>query len=554
MSKAGLWIVCAAAVLAGCRAVAGPVTTAEAADYADLGSFHREVTTRDPAAQRWFDRGLVLCYGFNHEEAIRCFERAAEADPDCAMAWWGMAAAAGPNINNTAMDAAANELAWKAASRAVELAAAQGEGLSAVERDLIAALAQRYVSSPPEDRSALDRAWADSLRAVRGRHPDDPDVAALAAEALMILRPWNQWSKEGVPAPETPEIVAVLEGGLERWPEHPALCHFYIHTMEASPDPSVALPAADRLRDMVPDAGHLVHMPSHIDVLVGHYQQAIEANQRAIAADARYVAREGRDNFYTLYRVHNYHFLVYAAMFSGQSEMALRAAQELIEEIPADLLTEWADYLEAFVATPIHVLVRFGRWDDVLALPEPAPELVFTRAIRHYARGLAHSAQGRTGEAEEELQALRRTAAEVPPTRILFNNTCADILGVAEAMVAGELEYRRGQFDRAFAHLRDAVRRDDALNYDEPWSWMQPARHALGALLLEQERFEEAESVFRADLKRHPENGWALLGLAECMRARGAEAQARDVDARIAKVWEKADVPLTVSCYCRLGT
>jgi tetratricopeptide (TPR) repeat protein len=544
---AGLGVIAAAfvATLAGCQSTP---SGARGESYYDLGGFHRAVTTRSDEAQLWFDRGLVHCYGFNHEEAIRCFERAVEADPDCAMAQWGIAYASGPNINNLEMDEAASRRAWDAIQ-----AARRATGASEVECDLVDALATRYAWPAPADRSDLDRVYAEAMRRVHATYPDDADVTAIFAESLMVLRPWKLWSPAGEPAPETPEIVATLESGLALVPDHPALCHFYIHTMEASQEPELALPAADRLRNKVPGSSHLVHMPSHIDIRLGHYREAIVVNQKAVKVDREVIERQGVHNFYTLYRLHNYHFLVYGAMFDGRYELALDASRELVRHIPEDLLREWVDYLDAFVPTPLHVMVRFGRWEEILEEPAPAPGLPMTLATWHYARGVAFAATGRVVEADRELRAFYDARDAVPETSILFNNTSTDILAIAEAMLEGELAYRRGNYDTAFAHLKDAVRRDDALNYDEPWGWMQPARHALGALLLEQGRVEEAEAVYRADLYRHPNNLWALHGLAECLELQGRNDEAETVSGRYREMAARCDVNVNASCYCRLN-
>lgn len=517
--------------------------------YFDLGNFQRSVTAANPDAARWFARGLVQAYGFNHEEAVRCYERALEADPSMAMAYWGIALALGPNINNSEMDDAAKERAPQAVSAAQEREAAA----TPVEQALIAALAKRYTWPAPEDRTPLDLAYADAMREVYKSFPDDPDVAALFAEALMNLRPWKLWGKDGKPAAETPEIQEVLEKGLERWPNHPALCHFYIHTMEASPYVQKAEPAADRLRGQIPDAGHLVHMPSHIYVLLGRYEDVITANQLAIEADKKFVVREGRLNFYTLYRLHNYHFLVYGAMFDGQYNLAMQAARELVSELPAELLAQLPDFLEAFVSTPFHVLIRFGKWQEILSQPEAPQDQPFTRAIRHYARTVALAALGRVEEAGAEYELLLSANAQVPESRLLFNNPCSEILKIATAMAQGEVEYRRGNFDKAFESLRHAVELDDNLNYDEPWGWMQPARHALGALLLERGELEEAQAVYREDLKRHPKNGWALHGLAESLRRLGEKQEAGQCESDLAQSWKRSDVKLSASCYCRTG-
>lgn len=515
--------------------------------YYDIGDFHRPVSTESEQAQVWFDRGLAMCHAFNHEEAVRCFEKALEADPSMAMGYWGIAYAWGPNINN--MEIEPHQIAQAAFS--IRLAKLNTDNATALENELIEALGLRYAVPVPDNRESLNRAYAKAMSEVYNRYQDDPLVATLYAEALINLRPWNHWSPEGEPAEETPEILAVLEQGLGQHPEYPGLCHFYIHAIEASPNPERGLPAANMLRDAMPGAGHLVHMPSHIDVLVGNYHEVIDANQRAIAADKVFLDREGAHNFYTFYRVHNYHFLVYGAMFDGQSELALSSARQIREQIPEDLLRAWTDYFDAFVPTPLHVLVRFGRWEDILREPEPDAFLPMTRSIWHYARAIAYATTGRVELAEREQEAFRKTRAMVPETSILFNNTSRDILGIAEAMMAGEIDYRKGEYETAFLHLREAVRLDDGLNYDEPWGWMQPARHALGALLLEQGRVAEAEQVYRIDLEKHPNNVWALQGLGECLDKQGKSQEATAIRAKFEVACERTDVKINRSCYCR---
>jgi tetratricopeptide (TPR) repeat protein len=555
-------LTCSLASLCGDNAVAQLVASPDVAEtshqttsqnnaaYYDLGGFHYGVSTDSEQAQTWFDRGLAMCFAFNHEEAVRCFERALSEDPGMPMALWGMAYAWGPNINN--MEIEPHQIAQ--ASLAARLAKIQAKRSTKLERDLIAALAQRYATPVPENREPLNQAYAEAMRNLHKQYPDDSLVATLFADSLMLLRPWKHWSPDGKPAPETPEIVAVLEGALQRWPDHPVLCHLYIHTMEASPTPEKALSAANRLRDAMPGAGHLVHMPSHIDVLLGNYRQVITTNQKAIAADAEFVRREGAHNFYTFYRVHNYHFLVYGALFDGQSELALRTARELVEQVPEDMLKQQTDFLDAFMPTALHVLVRFGRWEDILAEPEPAAYLPASRSVWHYARALAYAATDRVAQAKTEQQSFHKVRATVPATSILFQNTSQDILGVAEAMIAGEIAYRQRDFETAFQHLREAVRRDDTLNYDEPWGWMQPARHALGALLLEQGRVAEGEAVYRADLRRHPNNVWALHGLAECLERQGKANAAAAIQTKFTKAVTRADVKIDRSCYCRTTT
>ena len=509
----------------------------QATEYYDLGGYHNQVSTKSPTAQAWFDRGLAMCHAFNHEEAVRCFEKSLAADPGMPMALWGMAYAWGPNINF--MDVPPHQLAQGAF--ALRLASLQTQRGTQVEQALINALASRYAAPAPEDRKPLNRAYAEAMRKVYKQHPGDPLVAAL----------WGYWNPAGEPIEETSEQIAVLETALKRWPEHPALCHFYIHTMEASPNPAKALPAANALRQRMPGAGHLVHMPTHIDVRLGNYEEVVAANALAIKADQKFLEDQGPLNFYSYYRIHNYHFLVYGAMFDGQSELALRTAREIPKQIPEAMLKEQSDFLDAFMPMSLHVLVRFGRWDEILKEPEPAKYLPFSRAVRHYARALAFAAQGDVENASEEQDAFLDARDQVPETSYLFQNPSLNILGVAEAMIEGEIAYREGKFEDAFARLREAVDRDDALNYDEPWGWMQPARHALGALLLEQGRAAEAEAVYRDDLRHRPKNPWALHGLAESLQRQEKSEEAVKFRAQFDVASKRADVKIDRSCFCR---
>jgi len=417
--------------------------------------------------------------------------------------------------------------------------------------------------------------YAAAMRDVYARFPDDLDVATLFAEALMNRTPWQLWDlRSGEPAEgaDTLEAVEVLEramraveaAGSER---HRGLLHMYIHAMEMSPWPERALRAADELRDLVPDAGHLRHMPTHIDVLCGQYHDVVVGNGKAIEADRKFLDREGPLNFYSLYRCHDYHFKLYGAMFLGQLRPALEAAEEMIATLPGELLRietpPMADWLEGFVPMKMHVLVRFGRWQDILDEPLPDdPELYcVTMALIRYARGVAYAALGDVESAEAERRLFAGAVERVPPTRYVFNNTCLDILAIAAEMLNGEVEYRKGNHELAFSHLRRAVELDDNLPYDEPWGWMQPARHALGALLLEQGRVEEAEAVYRADLGldgtlsracQHPDNVWSLHGLHECLRRLGKTAEADLLRQRLDIAAARADVPIRASCYCRL--
>jgi tetratricopeptide (TPR) repeat protein len=547
-------------------------------DYYDLGTYSRTVSTSSPEAQLWFDRGLAWCYGYNHDESVRCFERAAESDPDCAMAYWGIAYGAGPNYNKPweAFDEVDLGQSLKRAHSAVQEALARKDRASAVEVALIEALRHRYPSNTPAaDLSLWTDAYADAMRGVYQAFPDDLDVCALFAEAIMNRTPWALWDlKSGQPAEgaDTLEAIAVLEKALREMEQagterHAGLLHMYVHLMEMSPHPERALRAGDDLRGLVPDAGHLQHMPTHIDVLCGHYREVVVSNTRAIAADRIFLEREGPLNFYSLYRCHNYHFKLYGAMFLGQFQPALEAAEEMIATLPEELLKvdspPMADWLEGFVPMKLHVLIRFGKWREIIEAPLPANRELFcvTTAMMHYAKGVAQATSGDIPAAEEERRLFQAAVTRVPDSRYVFNNTCLDILAVAGEMLNGELEYRKGNHDAAFAHLRKSVELDDNLPYDEPWGWMQPARHALGALLLEQDRVAEAEAVYRADLGlddtlsracQHPDNVWSLHGFHECLSRLDKTEEAKMVKLRLDLATARADVAIKASCYCRL--
>ena len=544
-------------------------------EYYDLGAYIRAVTTKSPDTQLWFDRGLNWLFAFNHEESIKCFGRALETDPGCAMAHWGIAYAAGPNYNlpwhrydpggkaralGTAYDAMQNAL--KHASRATPVGQA-----------LIQALTARYPQRVAiEDQSGWDRAFTNEMRKVFGSFQNDLEVRCVFVDAIMVETPWQMWdiTTGGIAKDAgTAEAVELLESAFRDLPDawtHPGLLHLYVHLMEMSPFPQKALRAGDQLRDLVPDAGHLIHMPTHIDVLCGNYRDVVVYNQKAVEADRKFLAREGAMGVYTLYRTHNHHFVVYGAMFLGQYTPALKAAQEIIDTTPEALLRiaspPMADFIEGYLSMKQHVLVRFGKWQEILdqELPTDPDLYCSTTAMMLYARGVAHSTLGNIADAEKARVAFRAAVARVPDTRRVHNNTMVSLLAIAEQMLSGELEYRRANYDVAFRHLRRAVELEDSLPYDEPWGWMQPSRHALGALLLEQGHAEEAEAVYRADLGfdgklsracQHPENVWSLHGLHECLVRRGDTLEAPMIKARLDLASARAEVVVRASCFCR---
>ncbi len=544
-------------------------------DYYDLGPYGRTITTGSVDAQLWFDRGLNWVFAFNHGEAIECFRKAIEADPGCAMAHWGVAYATGPNYNLPwhLYDPDGRAQALAGAYDATQLALSHVDGVTPVERALIHALPARYPRRDPiEDMSPWDKAFTAAMREISGDFPDDLEVRCVFAEAIMNETPWQMWDLKTGKVAEgagTAEVREVLEATFRDIPagwNHPGLLHLYVHLMEMSPFPELALRAADRLREIMPDSGHLTHMPTHIDVLCGNYRDVVVYNQKAIVADRKFLERAGALNFYSLYRIHNHHFAMYGAMFLGQYTPALEAAQELIDTTPEDLLLvespPMADFIEGYLPMKQHVLIRFGKWQEIIDQDLPGNQELYcsTTAMMRYARSVAHSAMGHVAEAEQEKAAFLEARKKVPESRRVHNNTVEDLLEIAEAMLDGELEYRRGNFDAAFAHLRRAVELDDALPYDEPWGWMQPTRHALGALLLEQGRLEEAEAVYREDLGlvqtlsracQHPGNLWSLHGLHECLTRRGETVESVHIKQQLDKALARAEVEVHASCYCR---
>lgn len=512
-----------------------------------LGSHVRKVTTTDPAAQRYFDQGLNLLYAFNHDEAIRAFREAARLDTSCAMAFWGIAIANGPHINNPVVPPERERAALEA------LAQAKGRvaGATEAERALVSALESRYADPAPGGRKPLDAAYAAAMREVWRQFPGDADVGALFAESMMDLRPWDLWTSDGRPQPGTEEIIATLDTVLAQAPRHPLALHLYIHAIEASLHPEKADAPADRLRDLTPGLGHLVHMPSHVDVRRGRWQQAIVANEKALVADRRYQAIQPKQGFYGLYIAHDHHMLGYAAMMAGQSGKALRAMDEMIATMPLAWREEFPAIADGYLAMPLEARMRFGRWDEILAAPEPAPSFPTARALRLYARGVALAALERTAEARAEQRLFVQEAAKAPPGATFGNNRVADLLAVADRILEGEILYREGKVKQGLAALRRGVELEDQLRYDEPPSWIQPVRHALGAILVRERRGAEAEQVFRADLEKLPHDGWALLGLAQSLRLQKKHAEAARVEAQLASEWAGADVKPRSACYCQ---
>lgn len=527
------------------------VARAGAPLFEGMGDYHRPITTNDAGAQRYFDQGMVLAFGFNHAEAIRSFRAAQRLDPDCAMCFWGEALATGPNINVTSggraiMSPESRVAAHAAAQKALSLA----DRVAPVERALIEAQAVRYDGSETSDRDPLDRAYAEAMRSVVQRFPDDDDAAAMYAEAWMNTMPWNYWSDDGQPRPETVEVIDALERIIARSPRHPLALHLYIHAVEASSDPGRAETAADTLLTLVPGSGHLVHMPAHTYWRVGRYHDAAEANVRAAAVDEQYIAQCNAQGFYpALYYPHNIHFLWAASSMEGRSAVAIDAARRVAANVRIEQMREFPT-VEFFRTIPLLALTQFGRWDEILAEPMPDASLRYATAIARYARGVALARKG-------DLAAARRERDQLVPlrdtTEILFLDTndypAVTLLQIADALLEGEIAMAAGSVDAAVGHFERAVALQDGLPYMEPPFWYYPTRQSLGAALLAAGRAGEAEAVYRRELEDYPHNGWSMFGLAESLAAQGRTDEAAEVREMFTHVWARADVELTGSRF-----
>ncbi len=515
--------------------------------FDNLGRSHRPVTTTNPAARQFFDQGLRLLWAFNLDEAQRSFEEAARLDPGCAMAHWGIAMSLAPNINVPAMPDRALA-GYAAARKAGELAASA----SPVEQALIRAVSRRFAQSPPdttEGQAALDRAYAEEMRTAMEQFPDDPDVRALFAESLMTLRPWDLWKPDGTPQPGTGEIVAILESILATHPDHPGANHYYIHAVEASPNPEKALGAAERLPGLMPGAAHLVHMPSHIYMRLGRYEDACEANRRAIEVDKTYLAAVGGPpGFYAMYAAHNYHFLSAAAAMQGRSAEAIRTAREMLAALPPGMFASMPE-MDGLLAQPVLMLARFGRWDEVLAEPPVPPGMPFPAALRSYARGLALLSKGDIELAEGELAQVVAALNATPAESKKFLNSGRTLLTIARHLLQGRIAASKSRWAVAEQNFRTAIELEDGLRYDEPSNWYAPVRQALGAMLMESGDHARAAEVYREDLKRNPANGWSLYGIGRSFRARELDDEARPFEAEFKEAWKNADVKLRSSWY-----
>jgi tetratricopeptide (TPR) repeat protein len=512
--------------------------------FDDLGTLHHKVTTSSAEAQRYFDQGLRLVYAFNHDEAHRAFTEAARLDPQCAMAYWGIAFTLGPNYN-LPVDAERDRAAYAAIQKAVALA----PKVSDVERAYIEAIAKRHVADANADRKALDAAFADAMRDVTKRYPEDLDATTLFAESLMNLRPWGLWTKDGKPEPGTEEIVATLESVLQRDSNHPGAIHYYIHAVEASNQPERAEPYADRLGKLVPGAGHLVHMPSHIYIRTGRYHDAAEVNAKAAAIDATYIEKYDIQGPYRMmYYPHNIHFFWASATLEGRSKEALQAARDFSSKLPAEMVRQMP-MVEGFFPTYLFALVRFGKWQTILKQPAPPADLKYSTGMWHYARGWALAATKKVDKAVAEHAKLAAIAAATPADMRIMMNSSADLLNLASNVLAGEIAAKRRDYDEAVRLLETAVSLQDNLGYEEPPAWYYPVRQSLGAVLLKARRATDAEAVYREDLRRNPENGWSLYGLRQSLQKQKKKEEAGETEQRFRKAWAKADIQLTASRF-----
>jgi tetratricopeptide (TPR) repeat protein len=527
-----------------------PAIPASLADWArgaqvfdELGSYHRKISSTSAEAQQYFDQGMRFMWAFNHDEASRSFARAAELDPQCAICLWGVALTVGPNYNMPMMAEPRAKVAFESLQRANSLL----DQASPEERALVMALKARYprpTALDPSNVGPVLESYANAMRGVAKLFPDDSDIQTMYAESLMNTIAWKLWAADGTAAAGTDEIVRTLEAVLARDPSHPGANHYYVHALEASPHPERAVAAANRLRGMMPAAGHLEHMPAHIMQRVGRYEEAAEANRKGAAADLSYISKTKPLDYYAMYLAHNFQFLAYSAAMEGRRAEALDAMKQLRANYPEDAMlampgTDW------YGAEPYLVMFRFELWDAILAEPRPNPALKALTGGYLFARATALAAKGRTTEARQALAELDAIRGSLPADATAGLNTASDVLALAASIGKSQVEIAEQQRDAAMATLAAAVAQEDKLMYDEPADWFFPVRHLLGAELLKAGQFARAEAVYREDLRRNPNNGWSLFGLAQALRAQHKDAEAASIDARFHEAWKRSDVALT---------
>jgi tetratricopeptide (TPR) repeat protein len=510
----------------------------------DLGKFERKVTTKSPEAQKYFTQGLRLIYGFNHDEAARSFAKAGALDASCVMCWWGTAYALGPNYN-VPMLPERSKAAWDALQRAKKAAA----GASPVEQALVGALAARYKGPEwvdPVSMGAFNQKYADAMRKVAAKFGDDDDVLALTGEAIMNVNPWKLWSADGKPAAGTEEVVAMLEKVLARNAAHPGANHYYIHAVEASKEPSKAVAAADRLGPLMPAAGHLVHMPAHIYQRVGRYADASAANQRAIASDRKYLEKVTPLGYYPVYLAHNHGFLSYSASMLGQAKASLDAARESAKSMPKEIVCNMPG-MDYFLTAPYFVMIRFGKWDEMIAEPKPDAKYHSLIALWHHGHGMALASKGKLEEARADLTALQGLAKATPAELMIGLDPGQKVLTLAATIL--EARILEAEKKDAIGRWQEAVTMEDSLNYSEPATWFYPVRHYLGSALLDAKKPKEAEAVFRADLERNPGNGWGLFGVWKSLAAQKKTKDAKAAEKQFTAAWKNADIKLTRAAF-----
>lgn len=550
-----LLLVCSSCVLLGDSAPKVPAPNEVIASLEDgaldvppIGTYGRAVSGASPAAQDWFDQGLRYSYGFNQDQAAACFAKAAEASPECPMAWWGLAFILSIDINNS--DVPENEalMAHAASQEALRLA----HLASPVEQALIAAAATRTpaVIPPGDDRKHLDEAYLAAMRKAHELAPTDPDVGTLLGDAMMLLQPWSYWTWDGKPLERSEEIVAVFEGVMELHPLHPGANHFYIHIMEDSTEPFKGIPSADRLAELMPGSGHLVHMPSHIYANVGRYEDAVESNLRAAALDEGYFSAYTKPSHYFGYYLHNLHFVAYAAMMEGRSALAIEYVQRMEEKTPPERLAKMAAGVDGLFAIKMHVFMRFGLWEEILKTPEYPEFRHASRAMRRFGRVVALANLGRAAEAREELVAFDAAVSEVPEGWSISYNPAHKVLALAREYAEAEMTWREGDATAAIAQLRAATLLERDILYTEPPAWCTPVRHAMGAIQLASGDAKGAKQTYLEDLALLPDNAWSLLGLQQALVRLGQLEEAQALQAKLDQAWARADVQPPASCYC----
>ena len=514
--------------------------------FDNLGTLDFPVTTNSALAQKYFNQGIILAYGFNHEEAFRSFEEVARLDSNCAMAYWGMAYVLGPNIN-LPMDAGVVHTAYEAIQKAIKLL----DDETQKENDFIMALSERYSMEVMEDRTPLDQAYSDAMRNLVNKYPNDLDAATMYAESIMDLHPWDYWLKDGAAQPWTAELLAVLESVIERNSDHHGANHLYIHAVEASKNPHRGLASADRLKFLAPGAGHLVHMPAHIYIRTGKYHEGSLANIRAVKSDEAYINQCNQQGFYPLsYYPHNYHFLWATATLEGDSKTAIDAALKTSQKPPDSLMSVCGfQTLQHFAAIPLYAFVTFGKWDEILKYEKPKEDRPYIRAVWHYARSMAFIAEGNLTKAEDEINELEkyRTNKTVEELLIWGFNSAGILVNIASEVAKGELDAKKKNYSAAIIHLEKAVEYEYSLIYDEPPTWFYPCRQNLGAVLIEAGRYEDAQIVYEENLSEIPNNGWGLFGLQQALLNQGKNDEAADIEKQFNEAWKYSDIRLTSS-------